>query len=130
MYFLRGSLPWQGLVAKTEEARTSEKQTHVKIRDKKISTSIEDNPSLCCVSAWLRFFDKPDYAYLSWIFRDLFVRKGFVLDRVFDWNVSEYRLSELATTPARNFGGLDDALKGIENLHLHNNIVKDVIHCV
>lgn len=79
----------------------------------------------------LRFYDKSDYAYLRIrIFRDLFVRKGFVLDQVFDWNVSEYRQSELATMPARNFGGLDDALKGIENLHLHNNIVKDVIHCV
>lgn len=73
---------------------------------------------------WLRFYDKSDYAYLRiGIFRDLFVRKGFVLDQVFDWNVSEYRQSELATMPARNFCGLDDALKGIENLHLHNNIV-------
>ena len=35
MYFNRGSLPWQGLPAKTK------KEKYEKIRDKKLSTSIE-----------------------------------------------------------------------------------------
>ncbi|CAL5350898.1 unnamed protein product [Camellia sinensis] len=77
MYFLRGSLPWQGLKA------GNKKQKYEKISEKKVSTSIE---ALCrgyptefasyfhyCRS--LRFDDKPDYAYLKRIFRDLFIRE-------------------------------------------------------
>ena len=44
MYFLRGSLPWQGLKAATK------KQKYEKISDKKMSTPIEVRPPLsACV---------------------------------------------------------------------------------
>ncbi|XVF88785.1 hypothetical protein PTKIN_Ptkin19aG0079300 [Pterospermum kingtungense] len=106
MYFLRGSLPWQGLKAGTK------KQKYEKISEKKVSTSIE---ALCrgyptefasyfhyCRS--LRFDDKPDYAYLKRIFRDLFIREGFQFDYVFDWTILKYQQSQLATPPARAIG--------------------------
>ncbi|XP_057722354.1 casein kinase 1-like protein 9 [Arachis stenosperma] len=92
MYFLRGSLPWQGLKAGTK------KQKYDKISEKKISTSIE---SLCknypseFVSYFhycraLRFEDKPDYSYLKRLFRDLFIREGYQFDYVFDWTILKY----------------------------------------
>ncbi|CAN1136333.1 Casein kinase 1-like protein 1 [Linum perenne] len=103
MYFLRGSLPWQGLKAGTK------KQKYEKISEKKVSTSIE---ALCrgypsefasffhyCRS--LRFDDKPDYGYLKRIFRDLFIREGFQFDYVFDWTILKYQQSQLANPPAR-----------------------------
>ncbi|XWS26667.1 hypothetical protein CRYUN_Cryun26dG0050200 [Craigia yunnanensis] len=106
MYFLRGSLPWQGLKA------GNKKQKYEKISEKKVSTSIE---ALCrgyptefasyfhyCRS--LRFDDKPDYAYLKRIFRDLFIREGFQFDYVFDWTILKYQQSQLATPPARALG--------------------------
>ncbi|OAY53943.1 casein kinase 1-like protein 1 [Manihot esculenta] len=106
MYFLRGSLPWQGLKAGTK------KQKYEKISEKKVSTSIE---ALCrgyptefasffhyCRS--LRFDDKPDYAYLKRIFRDLFIREGFQFDYVFDWTILKYQQSQLANAPARALG--------------------------
>ncbi|KAL5698702.1 non-specific serine/threonine protein kinase [Ranunculus cassubicifolius] len=106
MYFLRGSLPWQGLKAGTK------KQKYEKISEKKVSTSIE---SLCrgyptefasyfhyCRS--LRFDDKPDYAYLKRIFRDLFIREGFQFDYVFDWTILKYQQSQIATPPGRALG--------------------------
>ncbi|KAK2371242.1 Casein kinase 1-like protein 2 [Trifolium repens] len=106
MYFLRGSLPWQGLKAGTK------KQKYEKISEKKVSTSIE---SLCrgypsefasyfhyCRS--LRFDDKPDYAYLKRLFRDLFIREGFQFDYVFDWTILKYQQSQIATPPARAIG--------------------------
>ena len=78
MYFLRGSLPGQGLKAATK------RQKYEKISEKKMSTPIE---VLCkgypmefvtyfqyCRS--LRFDDKPDYSYLRKMFRDLFAREG------------------------------------------------------
>ncbi|KAB2079878.1 hypothetical protein ERO13_A05G031000v2 [Gossypium hirsutum] len=106
MYFLRGSLPWQGLKA------GNKKQKYEKISEKKVSTSIE---ALCrgyptefasyfhyCRS--LRFNDKPDYAYLKRIFRDLFIREGFQFDYVFDWTILKYQQSQLTTPPARALG--------------------------
>ncbi|KAI4380763.1 hypothetical protein MLD38_006915 [Melastoma candidum] len=106
MYFLRGSLPWQGLKA------GNKKQKYEKISEKKVSTSIE---ALCrgyptefasyfhyCRS--LRFDDKPDYAYLKRLFRDLFIREGFQFDYVFDWTILKYQQSQMATTPSRSLG--------------------------
>ncbi|XP_047946654.1 casein kinase 1-like protein 2 isoform X1 [Salvia hispanica] len=106
MYFLRGSLPWQGLKAGTK------KQKYEKISEKKVSTSIE---ALCrgyptevasyfhyCRS--LRFEDKPDYAYLKRIFRDLFIREGFQFDYVFDWTILKYQQSQMAAPPSRPLG--------------------------
>ena len=106
MYFLRGSLPWQGLKAGTK------KQKYDKISEKKVSTSIE---SLCrgypsefasyfhyCRS--LRFNDKPDYAYLKRLFRDLFIREGFQFDYVFDWTILKYQQSQIASPPVRPVG--------------------------
>ncbi|KAL9228529.1 hypothetical protein vseg_004101 [Gypsophila vaccaria] len=106
MYFLRGSLPWQGLKAGTK------KQKYERISEKKVSTSIE---ALCrgyptefasyfhyCRS--LRFDDKPDYAYLKRIFRDLFIREGFQFDYVFDWTILKYQQSQIVAPPPRAFG--------------------------
>ncbi|KAJ6840667.1 casein kinase 1-like protein 2 isoform X1 [Iris pallida] len=106
MYFLRGSLPWQGLKAGTK------KQKYEKISERKVSTSIE---ALCrgyptefasyfhyCRS--LRFDDKPDYAYLKRIFRDLFIREGFQFDYVFDWTILKYQQSQIVSAPSRVLG--------------------------
>uniref|UniRef100_A0A7N0UW04 non-specific serine/threonine protein kinase n=1 Tax=Kalanchoe fedtschenkoi TaxID=63787 RepID=A0A7N0UW04_KALFE len=101
MYFLRGSLPWQGIKAGTK------KQKYDKISEKKVSMSIE---ALCrnyptefasyfhyCRS--LRFDDKPDYAYLRRMFRDLFIREGFQFDYVFDWTILKYQQCQIGSPP-------------------------------
>ncbi|KMZ58754.1 Casein kinase I-like [Zostera marina] len=103
MYFLRGSLPWQGLKA------GNKKQKYDRISERKVSTSIE---ALCrgyptefasyfhyCRS--LRFDDKPDCSYLKRIFRDLFIREGFQYDYVFDWTILKYQQSQIASNPPR-----------------------------
>jgi len=89
MYFIRGALPWQGLKAITK------KQKYERIMDRKMSTSTEQ---LCkgyptefrsyfeyCRS--LRFEDRPDYAYLKRLFKELFYRKGYQYDNMFDWTI-------------------------------------------
>lgn len=106
MYFLRGSLPWQGLKA------GNKKQKYEKISEKKVSTSIEalcrGYPTEfasyfhCCRS--LRFDDKPDYASLKRLFRDLFIREGFQFDYVFDWTILKYQQSQITTPPTRALG--------------------------
>jgi len=88
IYFLNGTLPWQGLRAKTKA------QKYEKISEKKLSTPVEE----LCKGApaefatyqnyvrSLRFEEKPDYAYLRQLIRNLFHRQGFSYDYVFDWN--------------------------------------------
>ncbi|KAB5553235.1 hypothetical protein DKX38_010546 [Salix brachista] len=96
LYFLRGSLPWQGLKAATK------KQKYDKICEKKLSTPIE---VLCkshpvefasyfhyCHS--LTFDQRPDYGFLKRLFRDLFTREGFEFDFVFDWTILKYKQTQ------------------------------------
>ncbi|XP_065194546.1 casein kinase I-like isoform X2 [Sycon ciliatum] len=91
MYFLRGSLPWQGLKADTLKER------YQKIGDTKRATPIE---VLCAnfpeeLSTYLRyvrrldFYETPDYNYLRKLFHDLMERKGYDNDGVFDWTGKE-----------------------------------------
>ncbi|ODM94610.1 Casein kinase I isoform alpha [Orchesella cincta] len=87
LYFLRGSLPWQGLKAATK------KQKYQKIAEVKMSTAIED---LCkgfpfefvsylkhCRT--LRFDESPDYNFLRQIFRKLYRKNFDKYDFQFDW---------------------------------------------
>jgi casein kinase 1 len=106
MYFLRGSLPWQGLKAGTK------KQKYEKISEKKMSTPIEvlcknypsEFASYFHYCRSLRFDDKPDYAYLKRIFRDLFIREGFQFDYVFDWTILKYQQSQIAGGSSTRLG--------------------------
>ncbi|CAL0324004.1 unnamed protein product [Lupinus luteus] len=96
LYFLRGSLPWQGLKAATK------KQKYDKICEKKVSTPIE----VLCKSHPVEFasyfhychsliFDqRPDYGFLKRLFRDLFTREGYEFDYVFDWTILKYQQSQ------------------------------------
>lgn len=88
MYFLRGSLPWQGLKAENVKER------YTKIGETKRSTQIE---VLCEgwpeeFSTYLRyvrhidFFENPDYAYLIKLFVDLYESKGYQWDNLYDWS--------------------------------------------
>uniref|UniRef100_A0A8C7YC19 non-specific serine/threonine protein kinase n=1 Tax=Oryzias sinensis TaxID=183150 RepID=A0A8C7YC19_9TELE len=110
MYFLRGSLPWQGLKADTLKER------YQKIGDTKRATPIE---VLCEgfpeeMATYLRyvrrldFFEKPDYEYLRKLFTDLFDRSGHVFDYEYDWvgkslvSSPEPKGSESQPTPVTN----------------------------
>jgi len=108
MYFLRGSLPWQGLAAQTK------KQKYDRISEKKMSTPVE---TLCKgfpmefatylnYSRSLRFEDKPDYQYLRKLFRDLFIKEGYHMDYIFDWTTAKQRSTAQEGTDAR--GGAEE----------------------
>ena len=82
MYLLKGTLPWMGLNGRDQ------KQKYDRICDVKAKTSFED---LCRgfpnefvryfqIVRSLRFTEKPNYAELRQMFRDLFIREGFVYD--------------------------------------------------
>ncbi|EEC70925.1 hypothetical protein OsI_02496 [Oryza sativa Indica Group] len=124
MYFLRGSLPWQGLKAGTK------KQKYEKISERKIATSIE---ALCrgypcefqsyfhyCRS--LRFEDLPDYQYLKRLFRDLFIREGFQFDYVFDWTILKYQQSQITSVPPRAIAAAAGQSSGMSPIAINNRL--------
>ncbi|CAM4874649.1 unnamed protein product [Rotaria socialis] len=87
MYFLRGSLPWQGLKAETLKER------YQKIGDTKRATHIDvlcqNHPEE--FSKYLKyvrnldFFETPNYEYLRKLFKDLMDARNYVCDYNFDW---------------------------------------------
>ncbi|XP_076443603.1 casein kinase I-like isoform X4 [Babylonia areolata] len=87
MYFLRGSLPWQGLKADTLKER------YQKIGDTKRATPIEvlcENfpEELATYLRYVRrldFFETPDYEYLRKLFTDLMDKMNYECDWQFDW---------------------------------------------
>jgi casein kinase 1, alpha len=100
MYFLRGTLPWQGLNANTKKAK------YERIYDKKRSTTVDQ---LCrgyplefsryleyCKG--LRFEETPDYRYLHEIFRALFRTLNFSYDHMFDWALLKQRTAQAANS--------------------------------
>ncbi|KAF8637389.1 hypothetical protein AX17_002885 [Amanita inopinata Kibby_2008] len=89
MYFLRGSLPWQGLKAATN------KQKYEKIGEKKQTTPIKE---LCegfpeefgiylNYVRKLGFEEAPDYDFLRELFAKILKNNGDVEDGVYDWNL-------------------------------------------
>eukprot|EP00800_Vazella_pourtalesii_P001046 TRINITY_DN10886_c0_g1_i1.p1 TRINITY_DN10886_c0_g1~~TRINITY_DN10886_c0_g1_i1.p1 ORF type:complete len:466 (-),score=89.60 TRINITY_DN10886_c0_g1_i1:248-1645(-) len=91
MYFLRGSLPWQGLRAATLKER------YQKIGEKKKATPIE----ILCQGfpdeftkyleyvRRLDFYEDPDYTYLRGLFISLSDKKKWARDNIFDWTGKE-----------------------------------------
>ncbi|KAL2255558.1 hypothetical protein VTK26DRAFT_3135 [Humicola hyalothermophila] len=102
LYFLRGSLPWQGIKASTNKM-------HKRIREKKQKTAIED---LCtgfpvgfaeCLRyvRHLGFDDEPDYGYLQSLLSRVLKDIGEVDDGRFDWVKVEEERPRLEIRPPR-----------------------------
>lgn len=87
IYFAKGTLPWQGLKAKTK------KEKYKIIMDKKL----EYKPEMLASNLpdeyrmyfdyirSVKFDDEPDYNYLRNLFLKVLGRLGFSNDSVFDW---------------------------------------------
>lgn len=93
VYFARGSLPWQGLTATTDQ----EKEKRIKERKETMSAEALCDDVLprefaryIDYSRSLGFDDRPDYAYLRGLFGRLFTAEGFQHDDVFDWTEKRF----------------------------------------
>jgi hypothetical protein len=87
LYLLRGSLPWMGLTGRNQRHK------YDRICEVKAQTSFEE---LCRgfpiefvryfqTVRNLRFTETPNYAELRQIFRDLFIKEGYLYDYKYDW---------------------------------------------
>ncbi len=88
LYFLRGSLPWQGLKVDKKEDR------YRKIYEKKKATSPEElclnfPVEFCQYITYCRnlaFEQEPDYNYLRGLFKKIMDMYGYKTDFDFDWS--------------------------------------------
>ena len=89
IYFLKGSLPWQGLKAKNI------KDKYNKIKETKINTKVEELCQgfpdeffqYCKICRKLKFKQKPDYSAMRAIFKNLFKNLQFKNDYAYDWTL-------------------------------------------
>jgi len=99
MYFLRGSLPWQGLQTNNKEDR------YKRITEKKQHTSAEELcqgfPQEFCdyvnYTRKLKFEEQPDYSYLRDLFKNVLSKHGMAYDYEYDWSLQGSVLSTAET---------------------------------
>lgn len=95
IYLINGSLPWEGI-----KAETPDQEEYKLIGEKKKSATVDQ---LCkgLPGEFCKYFqhirspgydEPPDYAYLRRLFQNLFRRKGYEYDRVFDWTLLSIKI--------------------------------------
>lgn len=124
MYFLRGSLPWQGLKADTIKER------YQKIGDTKRETSVEQLTSgfpeefamYMRYTRHLDFFETPDYNYLRKLFADVMARNDWEFDGNFDWtNRLQHSTPSLPNTSVVHQAEEDRRLPANANISRHQS---------
>jgi casein kinase 1/casein kinase I family protein HRR25 len=65
----------------------------------------------------LRFDDRPDYDYLKRLFRELFFRKGFTYDNLYDWEILNAMSNNINNTQPNNPTGAAAAATGEDVTH-------------
>lgn len=93
IYLLKGSLPWDEASARRDKKLLFEQITQIKMKTsseklcqglpKEFLEYLNDVKSL-------EFDEEPHYAQYRKIFRDLFIKMGFIYDYDFDWTGKEY----------------------------------------
>ena len=116
IYFLRGSLPWQGIAAENR------KQKYEIISERKIATPVEvlcqglppEFGTFLSETRHLDFTDVPPYAQYRQMFRDLFIHEGFINDGNYDWVIR----AQTSMSVPFVFGGLNN--NSVSNDQPHN----------
>jgi len=110
VYFLRGSLPWQGLKASRGESRTKlVKEMKIKMLAGELCEGLPaEFQTYVDYTRSLSADAQPDYAYLRGLFRGLYDRHGLAYDNVFDWTVKKC---------LEEYGELDERLPRASNKH-------------
>ena len=89
VYFLRGSLPWQGISRKQSKKHRYSKIGQIK-RDLRLEDLCESCPQELVeylrYCRRLEFTEGPDYSFLRQMFRDLLKKLGYEYNYDYDWS--------------------------------------------
>jgi serine/threonine protein kinase len=124
LYFMRGNLPWQGLLG------ADSKNKYKKITEKKTIVSAE---SLCegyptefviyiKYVKQLKFDEKPDYSYLRKLLKDAFYALNYNSEVFFDWITIQSQLKLQVEDCIHNKKKDVEPLKPVDHMNdAHNN---------
>ncbi|KAH0574731.1 Kinase, CK1 Casein kinase [Spironucleus salmonicida] len=116
VYFMRGSLPWQGI-------RGGKKEKYEKIMESKVSVSVSElcrgtPPELkefVHYARSLRFTDRPDYSYIKKTFASCLERCNQIYDTLFDWvmkGIDTDNIQAFKSLQQQNFSNSNISLRG------------------
>ena len=123
VYFLKGKLPWQGVVAKDKDDK------YKLIKEKKIETPITELAS-DLPPQFLKFFelvrnigfeDAPDYISLRTLLAEMFDAKGYQNDFKYDWVLEPNLGSKKNRYHSQNQGRNKGGYHGRNNFKPHHN---------
>ena len=140
LYFLRGSLPWQGLKMDKKDDR------YKKIYEKKKATTAEELakgfPSeMCEYIKYTRNIDfeaKPDYNYLRGLLKNIMMKNSFEFDYYYDWcrekpvipAIGSEKKEEDNTKEIMNNISNKEMLKTEENAKEKDNKINDIYNAL
>ena len=140
LYFLRGSLPWQGLKMDKKDDR------YKKIYEKKKATTAEELakgfPSEMCeyikYTRNLDFEAKPDYNYLRGLLKNIMMKNSFEFDYYYDWcrekpvipAIGSEKKEEDNTKEIMNNISNKEVLKTEENVKEKDNKINDIYNAL
>ena len=130
MYFLRGSLPWQGIPGKNKDER------YKKILQKKMDTSAEE---LCEgfpkefeqyieYTRGMEYEEEPDYDKLREYFMNVLEKKNEVFDYIYVWSTEEEKniRRRKLTSKTNSITFLQTKIENISNIqHTNTNTIND-----
>ena len=128
MYFLRGSLPWQGIKNLKGECR------YIKIYEKKKNTTPEE---LCKnfpgeftefikYTRHIQFESKPDYDYLRGLLKNVMNKLNFEYDYFYDWFEEKpvIKPEYLLENNKYNYNGKKDGFENNEFFNFNINMIE------
>ena len=140
LYFLRGSLPWQGLKMDKKDDR------YKKIYEKKKATTAEELakgfPSEMCeyikYTRNLDFEAKPDYNYLRGLLKNIMMKNSFEFDYYYDWcrekpvipAIGSEKKEEDNTKEIMNNISNKEVIKTEENAKEKDNKINDIYNAL
>ena len=99
IHFMRGKLPWQGIIAKNKKEKlkkTFEIKYKTSIRElcQGLPKEFIDYMKYC---RQLRYIEKPDYNYLINLFVKLMKKKRYIMDYKYDWDIIDTQKENMNT---------------------------------
>ena len=101
VYFMKGSLPWQGLQTATKAQKYKAiMESKRNITMEKLCEGLPEEFSLYFDHVKkLKFEERPDFDHLKRLFKELFKKNGYEYDNMYDWEIEKPKPVEKAKSP-------------------------------
>ena len=96
IYFLKGSLPWKGLISKNKQDKFRLiKETKMLIATETLCKGFPGEfAKMLKYCKNIKFDEKPDYQYIKDLLKSAFEKEGYEYDLNFDWRMQSTNLQK------------------------------------